>query len=430
MTYARSIEFLYGLQRHGIKLGLDTIVALLSAVDDPQSRYQAFHIGGTNGKGSTAAIVASILQAAGHRVGLYTSPHLIDFRERIRVNGVPISEEDVTALTARLRGATPGELSVTFFEFTTAMAFLYFADSGVEVAVIEVGMGGRFDATNVLVPLASAIINVALDHQEYLGDSVAAIAFEKAGIIKHGVPVVVGRLAPDAADVIGRAARERSAPLYTLDKEFQARGDPVEGFDYEGLRVSYTGLSCPLAGQHQLENAACGLALLELGRAHTRWSEQSVRTGPREVNWPGRLEVAERQPLLVLDGAHNPAAAEVVAKYLFDFRQGHRASRVVMVLGMMRDKDRRSVLSLFLPLADELILTQARHPRAATVQELRACLPDEMPSVHEVPAPMEALALARRLAAPTDLICVTGSLMLVGELKASLGRCELSPIRG
>lgn len=430
MTYAQSIEFLYGLQGHGIKLGLDAILALLSSLDHPQTRYHAFHIGGTNGKGSTAAIAASILQAAGYRVGLYTSPHLVDFRERIRVNGVPISEERVAALTERVRSAIHHELGATFFEFTTAMAFQYFGEAGVEVALIEVGMGGRFDATNVLVPVASAITNVALDHQEYLGDTVAAVAFEKAGIIKHGIPVAVGRLAPEAADVIGRTARERASPVYALGKSFCAYGDPVAGFTHEGLQVSYSGLTCPLAGSHQLENIACALALLELGRTHLPCSEQAIRTGLHDVSWPGRLEVVEREPMLVLDGAHNPAAAEMVARYLLDYRHGHSHSRIVLVLGMMRDKDRRAILEVLLPLADEAILTRAQHPRAATVQELRASLPDTAPAVRDASGPAEALALARRLAGRHDLIFVTGSLMLVGELKASLSGCELSPITG
>jgi dihydrofolate synthase/folylpolyglutamate synthase len=432
VTYPEAITFLYGLQRHGIKLGLETTAGLLSALSDPHTRYPSFHIGGTNGKGSTAAVLAAILQAAGHRVGLYTSPHLIDFRERIRVNGVPIAEQDVAALAGRLKEAMPVTTFPTFFEFTTAMAFSYFADCGVDVAVVEVGMGGRFDATNVLVPLASAITNVALDHQEYLGETVPAIAFEKAGIIKTSVPLVVGHLRPEAAEVIGAIAHERSAPQYALGQAFQAHGHP-DRFDYAGIHQSYRDLSCPLAGQHQLDNAACALALLELGAAHLPSRpdmEEAVRTGLREVHWPGRLEVVEEHPTVLLDGAHNPAAAEVVARYLQDFREAHPGSRVVLVLGMMRDKDMRSVMKLLFPLADEVILTQARHDRAATVRELRACLPDPSPPAHDSPGAVEALALAKGLAETADLVCVTGSLMLVGELKASLARCELSPIRG
>ncbi len=429
MTYSESITFLYGLQRHGIRLGLDPVREVLSALGHPETRYPSLHIGGTNGKGSTAAMAAAVLQAAGHRVGLYTSPHLIDFRERIRINGVPIAEAAVSALTDRLRRATAADTTLTFFEFTTAMAFAHFADCAVDVAVVEVGMGGRFDATNVVTPLASAITNVALDHQEFLGDTVEAIAFEKAGIIKPGIPVVAGRLAPEAARVIETAARGWSAPLSRLGGEFRTQGDP-QAFEFQGTHGSYRGLVCGLAGRHQLENAACALALLELGRAQVPYSDAAVRTGLRDVQWPGRLEIVEQDPLIVLDGAHNPAAAEVVAAYLHEFRQAHPSARVVLAVGMLRDKDRRSVLRTLLPLADEVVLTQAQHPRAATVQELRAALPAAGPCVHDTSTGAEALTVARRLAAPGDLICATGSLMLVGELKASLGRCELSPLRG
>lgn len=431
LSYPASIEFLYGLQRHGIKLGLETIQAMLARLGRPHDRYPTLHIGGTNGKGSTAVMAAAVLQAAGYRVGLYTSPHLVDFRERIRVNSDTISEDRVSELTARLQGAAGLVLQPTFFEFTTALAFQYFADSEVDVAVIEVGMGGRYDATNVIAPSVSVITNVALDHQAYLGNTMGAIAFEKAGIIKRGVPVVVGRLCPEAADVIGRIASERKAPLFRLDSDFRVAGDPLEGFRYEGARVSYAGLSCPLPGAHQLDNAACALVMLELAAARgLPHSEDSVRCGLSAVCWEGRLEIAERHPLLVLDGAHNPAAAEAVAAYLAGHRRAHPDSRIIVVIGMMRDKDRERFLRIILPLVDEVVLTQAQVARAASVQELSVSLGERGNSAHLAPLPADALSLARRLASSEDMICVTGSLMLVGELKALLRGCVLSPIRG
>jgi dihydrofolate synthase/folylpolyglutamate synthase len=431
MSYPATLEYLFGLQKHGIKLGLDPVMELLARLGQPQQRYLTLHIGGTNGKGSTAAMAAAVLQAAGYRVGLYTSPHLVDFRERIRVNGMPIAEEDVTAVTSRLREVAEPDLALTFFEFTTGMAFQQFVDSGVEVAVVEVGMGGRFDATNVLTPLASVITNVALDHQAYLGDTVKAIAFEKAGIIKQGVPMVAGRLAPEAAEVIGRVAKEWQAPLFRLNVDFRAEGDPVTEFQYEGLKAVYRGLSCPLAGAHQLENAACALAALELAEPRGLVvPEEAVRTGLPRTCWEGRLEVVERTPALLLDGAHNPAAGTALAAYLNGYRLEHPDSRIILVVGMMRDKDCEEFFRLILPWADEVILTQAQIPRSASVQDLLALTEPWAGPCHTRVLPADALALARRLASPADLICVTGSLMLVGDIKALLRGCGLSPIRG
>lgn len=431
MSYLQSVEFLYSLQKHGIKPGLEMIMVLLDRLGRPERRYRSLHIGGTNGKGSTAAMTAAVLQAAGYRVGLYTSPHLMDFRERIQVNGDVIPEERMADLTDCVRSACGESLSPTFFEFTTALAFRHFAEAGVDVAVIEVGLGGRFDATNVLTPVASVVTNVALDHQEYLGNTIGEIAYEKAGIIKPGVPVVVGRVSGEAATVIARAAHARGAPLHRLDGDFTVEGDAPARFRYNGLRESYDGLVCPLAGRHQLDNAACALAVLEIASAQgLPVSEQAAREGLRAVRWAGRLETVESHPHIVLDGAHNPDAAAVVAAYVADFRLGHSGSRVVLVLGMMQDKDREGFLDHLLPHADEAIVTQARVPRSATAQELAVSLRARGRTAHVVPDPADAISLARRMAAPDDLILVTGSLMLVGEAKAILLGCGLSPLRG
>lgn len=431
MSYLQSVEFLYGLQKHGIKPGLGTIQALLDRLDHPERRYPSLHIGGTNGKGSTATMAASMLQAAGYRVGLYTSPHLVDFRERIRVNGDVISEERMADLTNCVRAAAGEPREPTFFEFTTAMAFQQFADAGIDVAVVEVGLGGRFDATNVLMPAAAAITNVALDHQEYLGETIGEIAYEKAGIIKSGVPVVVGRVSSEATAVLSRVAGERGAPLSRLYGDFNVSGTSPARFRYEGLKESYDELACPLAGRHQLDNAACALALLEaVSERGLPVSEGAVREGLRTVHWEGRLETVESRPTLVLDGAHNPDAAAVVALYLDDFRRQHSGSRVIVVLGMMQDKDREGFLDHLLPHADEVIVTQARVSRSATAQELETSLRARGRTASMVPDPADAISLARRMAAPDDLILVTGSLMLVGEAKAILLGCGLSPLRG
>jgi dihydrofolate synthase/folylpolyglutamate synthase len=431
MTYAASLQFLYGLHMHGIKLGLDTIKSLLDRIDRPDRGYPTFHIGGTNGKGSTAAMVASMLQAGGYRVGLYTSPHLVDFRERIRVDGELMTPDAVVDWTERLHAAMGETLDPTFFEFTTAMAFGYFAEMSVDVAVIEVGMGGRFDATNVLTPLVSVITNVTLDHEAYLGRTIPAIAFEKAGIIKPHVPVVLGNVNSEAWGVIEQVAAHHTGSTYRWGRAFRTAGDPSVGFNYAGMKVSYTNLACPLSGQHQLENAGCALALVELASERGfSLSEAAVRSGLRSVSWEGRLELIEHGPDLVLDGGHNPAAGAALADYLGHYRTQHPAARIIIIVGFMRDKDRAGFFNAILPVVNELVMTHVQMARAATLEEIQKTLDGWPGLVHSASTSGEALAIARRIAEPQDLICVTGSLMLVGEVKALLRGCEVSLLRG
>jgi dihydrofolate synthase/folylpolyglutamate synthase len=431
MTYSSAVAYLYRLQKHGIKLGLETMTALMGRLGMPQTRYRTLHIAGTNGKGSTAAMTAAVLQAAGYRVGLYTSPHLVEFQERIRVNGEMITESQVARLTEQLQTLCQPDLLPTFFEFTTAMALQHFADSAVEVAVLEVGLGGRFDATNMVTPMACAVTTISLDHQEYLGTTLSSIAFEKAGIFKQGVPVVLGRLEDDAWRTIEQVARKRQAPVFRLNEDFRTEGEWPAQFSYRGVGVQYDGLTCALEGRHQLDNAACALALL--GAAAPQGiavTTEAVRQGLREVNWAGRLEVVDRRPTILLDGAHNPAAATVLAEYLTRSDRSHPSRPVVLVLGMMRDKDHRGFVEPLRGLVDEVVLTQADLPRSATAQELRASIEGLLPDPHVLPSLSEAMALARQLATPDGLVCVTGSLMLVGECKAWFRGCGLSPLRG
>ena len=431
MTYPATVHFLYGLQQHGIKLGLETIRALLARVGDPHRRYPVLHIGGTNGKGSTAAMTASMLASAGHRVGLYTSPHLIDFRERIRVNGTMIPEARVSELVEALRAAAAPDLAPTFFEFTTALAFQYFAECRVDVAVLEVGLGGRFDATNVVTPLASAITTIGLDHEAYLGATIEAIACEKAGIIKPGVPVVLGRMDASARRVIEKRAAAEAAPVYALDCDFRCNGESTADCGYTGLTRRYEHLHCPLRGRFQLDNLACALALIELAREQgLAVPETAVHAGLAQVAWEGRLDVIGQAPTVMVDGAHNPAAACVLADHLSEWRRAHPACRITLIVGMMRDKHPREFLAPLLPIIDTLILTQADLPRASTGSELRALLADVAPSARVAPTPADAMAMAKRAAASSDLICATGSLMLVGEIKALFRGCSLSPLRG
>jgi dihydrofolate synthase / folylpolyglutamate synthase len=431
MTYSSAVTYLYRLQKHGIKLGLATMTALMVRLGMPQTRYRTLHIAGTNGKGSTAAMAAAMLQAAGYRVGLYTSPHLVEFRERIRVNGEMIAESGVAQLTEQLQALCQPDLSPTFFEYTTAIAFQHFADSGVDVAVLEVGLGGRFDATNVVTPMACAVTTISLDHQEYLGTTRSSIAFEKAGIIKPGVPVVLGRIEDDAWRTIEQVAREKQAPVFRLNEDFRTEGEEPQQFSYRGLAVQYDGLTCALEGRHQLDNAACALALLEAAAPQgIAVTAEAVSAGLREVNWAGRLEVIGRHPTVLLDGAHNPAAAAVLADFLARSDRSQPSRPVVLVLGMMRDKDHRGFFEPLRGLVDEVVLTQADLPRSATAQDLRASLEGLLLHPHVMPLLGDAMALARQLATPDGLVCVTGSLMLVGECQAWFRGCGFSPLRG
>ena len=431
MTYSSAVAYLYRLQKHGIKLGLETMTALMARLGTPQNRYRTLHIAGTNGKGSTAAMAAAMLQAAGYRVGLYTSPHLVDFRERIRVNGEMIPESRVAQLTDQLQALHQPELSPTFFEYTTAMAFQHFADAAVDVAVLEVGLGGRFDATNVVTPMACAITTIALDHQEYLGNTRSSIAFEKAGIIKPGVPVVLGRLEDDAWRTIEQVARERQAPMFRIQENFHTDGETTQQFTYRGLGMEYDGLTCALEGRHQLDNAACALALLEAAAPQgIVITSEAARAGLQAVSWAGRLEVVDRRPTILLDGAHNPAAATALADFLTGADRLHPSRPVILVLGMMRDKDHRGFVEPLRGLVDDVVLTQADLPRSATAHELQSSLGNLLPHSHVMPSLSDAMALARQLATLNGLVCVTGSLMLVGECKAWLHGRVCSPLRG
>ena len=432
MSYSLAIDYLYGLQQHGIKLGLETIHLLLEQVGHPERALRVLHIGGTNGKGSTAAMAAAMLQHSGKRVGLYTSPHLVEFRERIRVNGCMITEEQVAKLVSRVRATLGHDLQPTFFEMTTAIAFLHFAESNVDVAVIEVGLGGRFDATNVVPqPLACAITTIGLDHQEHLGKTEEAIAFEKGGIIKPHVPIVIGRMGTQAGAVLRRIATELSAPLWQLGHDFDIEAQGSQRFLYRGASQVVDDLLCGLAGRHQWDNAACALALLEAAdRVGIHTSAPAARDGLRTVSWEGRLESIEEYPKVLLDGAHNPPAAKVLSQYLQEYASSHPTSRIMLVWGMMRDKDHREFITPLLPLVSEIVLTQTALARSATVDELRLALDTWPGPVSEAVFPMDALTLAKGRCTPHDLICIAGSLMLVGEVKAAVRGCGLSPIRG
>lgn len=416
-TYPETIDYLFSLHRFGIKLGLEAITDILGRLGNPQRQYATFHIAGTNGKGSSSAMLASILQACGYRVGLYTSPHLIDFRERIRVQGADISEGDVSELTEQIRLVANPLSALTFFEFTTALAFRHFMNQQVDIAVVEVGMGGRFDATNVLNPLGVLITGIGFDHEAYLGESLQAIAQEKAGIIRQTAPVVLGPMPGDIGRIFEAHARKWHSPFFRFGQEFSLSESGSMEFTYQGPRWTIPGLRTNLLGRHQMINAVNALALLETAvEGKFSISQAAIRTGLQQVKWRGRLDIIYRDPLIILDGAHNPSGAQVVFDFLHSQIHDCPARKLILVVGMMRDKNHQGFLRVLLPLVDRLILTQPRMERAASVNELKQAVDRVELVPYLLSDSWDAFCQAKEIANPSDLICVTGSLFLVGEV--------------
>ncbi|MEE9613399.1 MAG: folylpolyglutamate synthase/dihydrofolate synthase family protein [Thermodesulfobacteriota bacterium] len=427
-SYRETIRYIYGLEALGIKPGLERIEALLSAMGSPEAAYPSILVGGTNGKGSTAAMMEAVLREAGFKTGLYTSPHLVRFNERIRVDGEEVANREVVRAAASVRMAlgsikSGGIMPPSFFEFTTAMAFERFREKKVDAAVLEVGMGGRWDATNVVTPLVSVITNVAMDHTRHLGSSLKDIAREKAGIIKEGVPVVSaveGGEGADALKSIEGISRERGAPLYLMGREFgvSASSPPSGGFDYRG-QLRLNGLSLNLAGPHQLKNAACALKTIELLRERGfDIPEGAVRRGLGRTVWPGRFEVAGRRPTVILDSAHNPAAALALKETL----EGLGFKRLILVLGVMADKDIAGITGTLSPLASTVVLTSPGIERAAGTGTLKQELRDYPGRVVTRKRVSGAVRAALAEAGRNGTVCVTGSVFTVGEARRYMER--------
>lgn len=430
MGYQETIEYLFGLQKHGIKFGLANSLMLLELMGNPHRQFRALHVAGTNGKGSTSLFLATMLRAAGYRVGLYTSPHLISFAERIRIDSVPITEDRVVDLAQRVRersrevrfGAEGEPASPTFFEVTTAMAFTCFAEEQVDIAVIEVGMGGRLDSTNVITPLVSVITNIDVEHTEFLGVSLEQIATEKAGIIKPGIPVITGAVQPEALGVISSRAAELHAPLFRLSVDFGPERLVREGgyaFDYRGIRASLQGLRITMAGRHQVDNACLAIAASEcLHDSELAVSEQAVRAGLEQAVWEGRLERVALRPDIYLDGAHNPAAARILAAALREMRDQYRS--LILVVGILADKDHQGILSELLPLADQVVVTRPHYSRALDSSRLGELVQQLHGSCSITEGVGEAIAEAKHRASVEDLIVITGSLYVVGDARAAI----------
>jgi dihydrofolate synthase/folylpolyglutamate synthase len=455
IKYKDAVNYLYGLQKHGIKLGLENTITLLSLLDNPQNSFKSVHVAGTNGKGSTSAMIASILRAAGFKVGLFTSPHLVSFTERIRVDSSEIEEREVAELTREIRDVIqsnqqsvhpqadpPGRtisdqhsLLPTFFEFVTAMGFLYFKRKGVEWAVVETGLGGRLDATNVLVPEVSVITNISYDHREFLGETLREIAGEKAGIIKKGVPVVSSAQEAEATEVVCEKVAEKETSLFIYGKDFVSCPRNVDMYgatlDFEG-KERLNDLHITLCGMHQIENASLAVKTLEL-IAEREWiPSHLIKEGLARTQWKGRLELIKNEGHnydFLIDGAHNPSASKVLADSLERFFVPSY-EKVIMILGIMGDKDVEGIMKPLLPLASGIIFTAPDYERAASPEKLaeyawflgfRSKVAKSVKSAIEMAMQTASMALEK------TLVVITGSFYTIGEAEMHLGQESNSP---
>ncbi|MHB9033145.1 MAG: bifunctional folylpolyglutamate synthase/dihydrofolate synthase [Anaerolineae bacterium] len=401
---------------------LDRMRELLSALGNPQQHYRAVHVAGTKGKGSVTALIESALSKAGYRTGMYTSPHLHTFRERIRIAGIPASEEQVCDWMEQLYPVLANRPEVTVFEAITALAMIGFAESQVEIGVFEVGMGGRLDATNVLEPLVSVITPISLDHIGVLGDTIAAIAFEKAGIIKPGIPVVISPQVPEALAVFRQVAVERGSELIIVPERYtwQFKSSSLKQQDFaihslsEGREHTYI---LPLLGEHQIENAATALTTLDvLSQKGFAVSPEAVAAGFESVQWPGRMEILSEQPLLVVDGAHNGHSIERLLSALHSYLD---YSKLTIIFGVSSTHKPLELLETVGKAADKLIVTQSIHSKAFPMVELADHANMVGIPAIESSSVADAVRMAVEQARAGELIVVTGSLFVVAEARAA-----------
>ncbi len=417
MSYPDSVRYLYALGNElkvGAKFGLERMQVLLAALGNPERARRFVHVAGTNGKGSTCAMIASALRRSGLRTGLYISPHLIEPTERIQINEVPISDADfasafdmVHVVAEQLVQQERIDTHPSYFETVSAMALLYFRDR-CDISVIEVGLGGRLDATNVIAPELTVITPVSFDHETFLGNTIESIASEKAGILKSGVPLVLAPQSPEAEAVVLARAGELHCPVtQSADSDVTDVAIDARGSSFELDRFPFR---CPLPGRHQIVNAVTAISACR----QLQLTTNAIACGLRETVWPGRLEYVRQAPDFVLDGAHNPAGARALADYITEFFTGRQ---VWIVFGAMRDKAIEEVTGLLFPLADRLILTAPDFPRALRPEALAEVI--RHPNCLIAPTPCDAIDLAA-CAAPDTTVFFTGSLYLVGEVRKLL----------
>ena len=411
--YPNVLAYLYSLEKFGIVFGLENIQWILDSIGNPHGFLKTVHIGGTNGKGSVAAMLSHILKAAGYRVGKYTSPHLVSFTERITINEEEITETEVAELTAFIRRqieSVDPNRAFTFFDFTTALAFEHFRRKHVDIALIEVGLGGRLDSTNVVNPLISIITNVAFDHMDFLGNDILDVTREKAGIIKRGVPVVTG--AQDAPQrIIEETGKSNDSPVYVMGRDFSYEKKGPQSMSYSGLSSRLNDIFVNLKGDHQLANAAIVLCAAELlSSLGFGIDQREFYTGLSRVTWPGRLEIVREKPVVILDGAHNVDGIRALVGFLTSQFPGRRR---LLIFGVMKDKEYEKMLGELLPHVDETILTVPKNDRALPPEFMQKLAPKAIVADDVT----WALKKAKSMSTDEDVIVITGSLYLVGECK-------------
>ncbi len=408
--YRDSLNFLYSLQKYGIKFGLSKTENLLNGLGRPQDRLKFVHIAGTNGKGSVATYISSVLERAGYRVGVYTSPHLVSFRERMRINSSLISPQEVALLTSQIKEVMVEEEPPTFFEAVTAMAIKYFADRDVDVVVLETGMGGRLDATNVVRPLVSIITNISLEHQDFLGNTLIEIAREKAGIIKGGIPVISGVRQGSIRLFLEEVCGKMSSPLFLVGRDFRCMRRR-EYFFYYGTKERIKYLKSGLLGGFQRDNLAIALCCLELLREKGFYMEEdAIREGIAQAQWDGRMHLLSSSPRIILDGAHNTSAMKALVETVREMEY----DRLIAVVGVMADKDVYGIMKKLLPLCHRVIFSRPMYYRAMDPQTLKRKSPPHSNSLI-IEDLKVAIERAREMGKEDDLLLITGSLFTVGE---------------
>jgi len=426
--YRATLEWLLLLEaRRGMEFKLERVARALAKLDDPQRAFRSLHVAGTNGKGSVAAMSESILRHAGVRTGLYTSPHLVDFRERIRVADAWISMAAVVELVAEIRVRVDVEgQGLTFFEVATILAFLHFARSKVEVAVVEVGLGGRLDATNVLDADVAVITSIGFDHEAFLGNSLAEIAREKAGILKANRPAVLGPLPPAVLTVIEGVAERVGAPLVRCHREFTIAAGDRDGLTYDAGARHIDGLRPALLGEHQIGNAAVAIAAVDLLMAETPVAEDSIRSGIASVRWPGRLDVVSREPLVILDAAHNMDGARVLAEALPALLAGRS---VHLVFGVLADKRWPEMVQVLSAVAAKVTVTGVPVPRGAALEPVAQAFAQRVPTT-VCADPLVAVQAAIAAASPSEAVVVAGSVFLIGAVYPLFAEATARPSGG
>lgn len=427
MKYAAALEYLYALRKTGIKLRLSHTEHLLSLLGNPEADFSSVHVAGTNGKGSVCAMIYSTLVEAGLSTGLYTSPHLSEFTERIKVDGKEIPKKSLTRLLEDIMpmvdvmGADESLGKPSFFEVVTALAFKHLSDEEVDYAVVETGLGGRLDATNVLKPVVSVITNVQLDHTEVLGNSLEDIAREKAGIIKKETPAVTAESDARALEVLETACLKNHSPLYVVGEDVNYRiiscGENGIVFDVEGLR-KHKGLKTNLLGRHQALNAATAVAALDIINAgHDKITEENIRNGLKSVDWPARFEQLNTKPKIILDCAHNPAGAETLAKTLEDL---YPKNKVILVFGASNYKDVPGILAKLTPKAKAVLAVRSRHPQAESPEKLCDMVKSYGIQCTDAHSMEESIGEAKKLAGKEGVIVFAGSIFAVGDARKKL----------